>query len=279
MAWTTKKTLYFCVVFVVCRSCLGEKKCVWSCIGKSCTKDQNCGIGEMCCRHNSSIGHCARSCTVGKWCTSDVSCKSGEFCCLNETGGRQCARSCTVEKSCITNHDCAPNERCCGSDVKKCTRNCLPNKELCLTDQDCSSGQCCDNGSCTKECNKNTREWLAAYAALICILFFICFLIGFCKCRCRKARGAEAPRQTIHGGVKHRVTRGTIDLENQLRQQYYAEQQPSQPNSYPNYFPSSNQNQGPPAYDQPLPGNQSIYPTQNQPPTPYTGQPPPPYPA
>ena len=274
MALTTKRTFYFCIMFVLCSSCLG----------KSCTKDENCGIWESCCLQNSGVGQCARSCTIGKACTSDRSCGSSEFCCVSKTGGRQCLESCTVDKSCITNQDCAANEQCCGSDIKTCTRHCLPNKEACIKDQDCLSGQCCDNGTCTKECDKNAkdkRNWTAAYGAFICIIFVCCFCIGCCKCkcRCRKAREAEASRQTTHEEATHRVIRGTIDLENQLRHQYYTEQEPSDSqNRNPNHHPPSYPNQPPPPYtDHSLPANQSTTPAHNESPPPYLDQLPPAY--
>lgn len=80
----------------------------------------------------------------------------------------------------------------------------------------------------------------------------------------------------------NRVTRGTIDFENQQRLQYYAEQEITDTENaqpYPNNHPPSYHNHAPPPYiNQFLPFNQSTAPTSNQPPPPYPDQPPPPYP-
>ena len=220
------------------------RTCAESCIGKSCESYHDCGSDEICCSQNSGTGQCARSCTIGKWCASDVSCGSGEFCCLNETGGRQCSESCTVEKSCITDEDCLSRK----------------------------NGECCDNGRCKPECKtkgKSQHIWYTASGALICILFFvIVFQIGR-RTRCHKASEAEAPRHA--GEAICSVTRGTIDLENQL--QHCAEQEPPDTrnsNSYPNHPP-------PPYTNQHLHANQSIAPIPNLPPPPYPDQLPPPY--
>ena len=257
MAWKVKRTMYLCIIFVLCSSCLG----------KSCTSDLNCSFAETCCNQSSGIGKCARSCTIGKRCTSSLACGSGEFCCLNETGVRQCAKTCIIRKTCNTNQDCISSERCCGAGIKKCARNCAVDNELsCLSDQDCASGHCCSNRTCNKQCDRREEsgfDWSVAYGAFFCILFILCFLIGCCRCRCRKAREAEDSRCTTHEEVPTRVISGTIDLENQLQQEYYTQQEQSHaqnsPN-HPNHPPPSYYNTPPPLYtDQSLPdANQSI---------------------
>ena len=142
------------------------RKCEKFCSVKTCQTNRDCGFGQMCCARNSGTRRCERSCTFGKRCTSDMSSGSREYCCLNIFGARQCARSCTIQKTCIRNRDCTSPERCCGSGVKKCRRNCLPEKELsCFTDESCSIrniGECCKNGVCQESCDNKARNWYIA---------------------------------------------------------------------------------------------------------------------
>ena len=304
MAWANKRIVYFCVIFVAVfryswgqlsplRSCqnhsnceldekcctgkcrrncsfvcsshehctLGEyccgfdvnftRICAVSCIGKSCESYHDCGADEICCIQNSGKRQCVKSCTIGKWCTSHLSCGSGEFCCLNKTEGRQCSESCTVDKPCVTDEDCLASE----------------------------NGKCCDNKRCKAECKTkggSQHIWYVASGTLLCVLLFV---LVFCIVyRTRKEREARASGNTAYGEAIHPVTRGTIDLENQL--QHCAEQNPSVTqcsNPNPNYPPTYHNHHLPPYTNQPMPFNQFTAPTPNLPPPPYPDQPPPPY--
>ena len=169
MAWVNERIACICVVlFAIFRYNCAGKSCHyhWQCSpDEKCCKG-DCGFGQMCCARNSGTRRCERSCTFGKRCTSDMSSGSREYCCLNIFGARQCARSCTIQKTCIRNRDCTSPERCCGSGVKKCRRNCLPEKELsCFTDESCSIrniGECCKNGVCQDSCDNKARNWYIA---------------------------------------------------------------------------------------------------------------------
>ena len=298
MAWANKRIVYFCVIFVAVfryswgqlsplRSCknhsnceldekcckgkcrrncsfvcsshehctLGEyccgfdvhftRICAVSCVGKKCEFYHDCAADEICCRQNSRMGQCARSCTIGKWCTSHLSCGSGEFCSLNKTGGRQCSE-------CITDEDClaSDNGRYSGTIYQD------------------------DDYGMTK--GKIHSVWYVALGPSLGFIFIVLVVcIGRRKCKEREARASE---HTAHGEAMIPVTRGTIDLENQL---HCAEQNPSvtqYSNSNPNYpLPSYHNHHLPPYTNKPIPFNQFTTPTPNKPPPPYPDKPPPPY--
>ena len=90
-----------------------ESKCALSCNGQFCSY-RHCAKDETCC----SSTTCSESC-IGFSCNEDDECALGEICC-KDSYYRQCAKSCN-EKSCSSNEDC-PGLQCCGEE-KKCDPN------------------------------------------------------------------------------------------------------------------------------------------------------------
>jgi hypothetical protein len=113
-----------------------------------CTTSSQCGAGSVCCAGSGG----KKSCVVGNCCTSP-DCAGGQGCVSNvcrdlcsavvpcKTGYKCCSGSCYLG-DCCANSDCSGGLACIKNTCSSCT-----------IDLQCSAGEICDSGKCTKGCN------------------------------------------------------------------------------------------------------------------------------
>ena len=157
-----KKNTVFCILFLA----LYAVFCPVEALDKSCTSQSECAAKE-CCNSNNT---CAATC-VGKSCSIDNDCAVGhdESCCESD---RKCNTTC-VGKSCTDDNECAIRE-CCGSD-NKCVTTCIG--KSCVDDNNCAIGDCCGSDKkCRKgPCNvaiKRQAGWIVAVIIISVIVVY-----------------------------------------------------------------------------------------------------------
>ncbi len=122
-----------------------------------CQLHSNCATSEYCCKHRYNNDHnvCRRSC-VGETCHSSNDCAVGECCLFNKCVKYGCS---DLSAGCSSNFDCSASEYCCKRGLLKnvCSRSCVG--ETCFSDSGCGApGEHCDsNFKCSKsETNSTT---------------------------------------------------------------------------------------------------------------------------
>jgi hypothetical protein len=107
-----------------------------------CSSHSNCVTSEYCCKHRRVSDHnvCRRSC-VGETCFSSSDCAVGECCRFNK-----CAKQgCIVVSQCSSNLDCPVSQYCCKRQLLNsvCRQSCVG--EACLLNSDCGLGEHCSS--------------------------------------------------------------------------------------------------------------------------------------